>query len=1101
MTQLADHDARLIALTELNSTLLVEAAAGTGKTALMAGRVTMLLVHGVEPRSIAAITFTELAASALGARVHRYVDELLARRVPEPLRPALPCGLTDPQRRVLLAAADKLDGLTVTTIHSFCQTIICSYAVEADIDPGARILDATQEEAAFDTIFEQWFRRRLNGSARADDPIAALSLYDPHHVVATLRKLARFRLAHRGARLPVADLSGRPDIGLVEAVADFRRWLAAQPTEPKTFELVGHLETLGNHFAGSFEAPATFDTLWRLAHPERLPCMRPQTLDLVTPKTKAAWDKAAGRERGGDLSEEAGRYFARVDHCYRLILGRIATALVAQLSDELEEVLADYTAFKRAAAVLDFDDLLERARTLVREHEAVRRALGGRYRHVFVDEFQDTDPIQAEILFRIAAHDNALRWQDSVLREGALFMVGDPKQSIYRFRGADIRSYGEARDAIAQRWPDNIIQITANFRSRPAILTHINRCFAAPLSGNGQPGYVALSPTLDAPDHDLPCAATIPIDTPPGPRAAEIRDAEAEAVADLCARLIGNVRVRDGNGELSPLTPGGIALLSPTSSELWRYERALEARGLPIAPQAGKGLFRRQEVQDIVALARVLADAGDTLAFGALLRGPLVGLTEEELLDITSGLPPQVDYPDAIPRFSLRTEADHVAHPTAHQTLTILQDLRRRARATTPALLLAEAVERLAVRAILSAREGDRGARAAANVEAVLERARPYGVKGLKRFVRDLSRDWRLVIDSNEGRVDAEGDAIELMSIHGAKGLEWPVVIPINTATQLRSREPFVYRADDDTLHWLIGDVVPPELLAALDTDDESQRRERERLWYVACTRARELLIVPEVPQAEPKSWARVVNIAHDALPRLDLSRMTPVPAPTNTDLPNTQTVELFAAERAAVDAAAVPLNWVRPSDHDQDRMETTEAIALEPGDAPEIDAPAGPGRVRGLLLHKLMEEVLTGEIIEDLERCADRGRELLAELIINPADKGLLPDADEIAATVLRTLELPEIATLRERLRPEWPIYSLVVAGRVAGRVDAIAFEGECADIVLDWKSDISPTEVDMREHANQLEDYLAATGSTRGALVYMTLGAVHWVSASEPA
>ena len=198
-----------------------------------------------------------------------------------------------------------------------------------------------------------------------------------------------------------------------------------------------------------------------------------------------------------------------------MILGRIATALVAKLSDELDEVLADYAAFKRAAAVLDFDDLLERARKLVREHDAVRRVLGRRYRHVFVDEFQDTDPIQAEILFRIAAEDSAPRWQDSVLRAGALFMVGDPKQSIYRFRGADVGSYGEARCAVARRWPDNIVQVTANFRSRPAILTHINHCFEAPLSGKGQPGYVALAPTIDPPDHDLPCAAKITIDMPP----------------------------------------------------------------------------------------------------------------------------------------------------------------------------------------------------------------------------------------------------------------------------------------------------------------------------------------------------------------------------------------------------------------------------------------------------------------------------------------------------------------------------------------------------------------------------------------------------------
>lgn len=1101
MTEFADNGARLRALTDLDATLLVEAAAGTGKTALMAGRLTMLLVSGAEPRSIAAITFTELAASALTARVHRYVDELLAGRVPEPLQPALPNGLDLGQRRTLSAAAGKLDELTSATIHAFCQTIICSYAVEADIDPGARILDGAQAAAAFDAVFEQWFKLRLNEPAREGDPIATLSRDDPHHVVETLQALARFRLEHRGARTPPADLEGRPDIDLLSASADFRRWIAAQPGEPKTLELVSQLETLAAFYAESFKTPPDFPTLWWLAHPPRLPCMRRDTYDLLVPRAKTAWEKAAGKDRGGSLNEEAGQHFARVDRCYRIILGRVATALVALLSDELDEVLADYAAFKRAAAVLDFDDLLERARRLVREHDAVRRALGARYRHIFVDEFQDTDPIQAEILFLIAADGCASRWKDSTLRAGALFMVGDPKQSIYRFRGADVGSYGEARGAIKRQWPNNIVQITANFRSRPAILTHINRCFAAPLSADGQPGYVELAVTIDGPDHDLPCAAKIIVNVPPNSWPSDIRDAEAEAIADLCARLIGNLAVPNDEGVLEPLTPGGIALLAPTGAELWRYERALEARRLPIASQAGKGLFRRQEVQDFVALARVLSDAGDTLAFGALMRGPLVGLTEEELLDITAALPPDPDRPDLLPRFSMMTEADYVVHPVAHRALLILQDLRRRARATSPALLLAEAAERLAVRSILTAREGDRSARAAANIEAFLERAKPYGVKGLKRFVRDIGRDWRVGAPYNEGRVDAEGAAIEIITMHSAKGLEWPVVIPINTATMLRSRDPFVHRGSDDTLHWVIGDVVPPDLLAALDSDDESLLRERERLWYVACTRARELLIIPELPQANLKSWARIVDMAHRELQTLELSRMAPAPLPMTADPLNTQTPELFSTQRAAIDAAAVPLTWIRPSDHDPDRIPMADVIALDPGDVPEAEAPVSAGRVRGLLLHKLMEEVLTGELADDTAGMSRRARELLVDLSPHPTDAATLPDTDETAATVKRTLQLPDIIALRPQLVPEWPIYALLgdrpALSALAGRIDAIAYEDNRAAVVLDWKSDFDPSEATVREHAGQLEDYLRATGAPRGALVYMTQGTIRWVSA----
>jgi len=240
---------------------------------------------------------------------------------------------------------------------------------------------------------------------------------------------------------------------------------------------------------------------------------------------------------------------------------------------------------------------------------------------------------------------------------------------------------------------------------------------------------------------------------------------------------------------------------------------------------------------------------------------------------------------------------------------------------------------------------------------------------------------------------------------HSAKGLEWPVVIPINTGTLLRSREHFVYRAADETLHWVIGDVVPPDLLRALESEDDSLARERERLWYVACTRARELLIVPELPQAEQRSWARIVDLAHRDLPQFDLSSLTLAARVPDAELPNAQTQEVFEKERAAIVAASTPLQWLRPSDHDPDRVPMGEAIAIEVGDAPETELPVGAGRARGLLLHKLMEEVLTGELLEDALAFAARARVLMAELVIDAENGAQLPDRNEIAVTALRTL------------------------------------------------------------------------------------------------
>ena len=203
-----------------------------------------------------------------------------------------------------------------------------------------------------------------------------------------------------------------------------------------------------------------------------------------------------------------------------------------------------YGDHKRASAQLDFDDLIFAARDLLRDHDDVRRALGQRFSHVLVDEFQDTDPLQTEIFWRLCGEpaDGDTDWTRYRIRPGALFLVGDPKQAIYRFRGADVSAYVQARDAFRAQAPDSFLSISTNFRSRASILTFVNERFEAVLSADGQPGFTALEPFHDDPS-DGPCVAALDIavaDENGKASAGQQRDAEADAVADLCARLIGN---------------------------------------------------------------------------------------------------------------------------------------------------------------------------------------------------------------------------------------------------------------------------------------------------------------------------------------------------------------------------------------------------------------------------------------------------------------------------------------------------------------------------------------------------------------------------------
>ena len=702
-----------------------------------------------------------------------------------------------------------------------------------------------------------------------------------------------------------------------------------------------------------------------------------------------------------------------------------------------------------------------------------------------------------------SASDSASSWQQRALIPGNLFIVGDPKQAIYRFRGADVAAYMEARNAVERQFPGNILRITTSFRSRGDILGHVNRCFHAPL-GRQAPGYVPLVSSLGPAEHGLPCVMKVTIRIGEKSRAPFVRDEEARNVADICARLIGNVRVRRSGGETSLIVPGDIALLAPVGTELWRYERALEENGLPLVSQAGRNLFRRQEAQDFVTLIRALADPRDTLALGALLRGPLVGLTNQELLDITQGLAPE-ETEDRRPaaRLTLRTPPEQVINPLARETLIVLGDLRWRVRRTTPFLLLSEAIDRLRVRATLAARGADQAARALANLDLLMERAQRYGVRGLKQLAQDIDADWTggpLGPEPyDEARLDADREAIEIITVHSAKGLEWPVVIPINTGSELRRREPFIHRRHDDTLHWVLGDVIPPAIANAIGVDDRDSAEERERLLYVACTRAMELLILPTFSVQRVNSWAHLLDLGQDDIPEWDTARFSRRPLTRVFEGENYQSADVFSAEQAAIADASRPIRWIRPSDGDADRVVEVARVDESADADPAGLATIMGSAIRGAVLHKLIEEILTGEMEEAASVVEARAAVLLAQL--GAPEVGALPDTTEMAATALRTLSLPGDCRTSGHTDAGDGALRRPHAGAIlmAGRADAVAFAGGQPVVVFDWKSDVAPSATDRQAYAGQLLEYMQAVGAPRGAVVYLTLRELDWIDGTR--
>jgi CRISPR-associated exonuclease Cas4 len=1096
MKPLPDEQNRIRALTDRGATLLVEAAAGTGKTALLAGRVVVLLANGAAPREIAAITFTEFAAGELRERITRFISDVLGGKIPDELTLAFRSEVPPAQKEALRAAREHLDELTCSTIHRFCHDLLRIYAVEAGIDPGAEVLDEVQGELAYASIFERWLRGRLDELEARDDPITRVAEMNPISAEKLLRELAKFRREHRSARPLPGDIDQNLDRRFVESVEAFRRWFDGVPGPDRAAADVRELEQLAAHYRGQFDNLPGFDALWRLAHPPRVSIMRARQFNLNRYERRGAWRRGRGAAETARLADEATAHYDRCADAFRELLGRVATAILDLFWAELRELWTSFETFKRDAAVLDFDDLLYTTRDVLRRNENVRAAAAGRFQQILIDEFQDTDPIQCEIVFLLtSAGEPASRWDERQLLPGHLFMVGDPKQAIYRFRGADLATYRHARDVVARQFPGNVIRVTSNFRSCADILHHIDRCFEEPLAAQDTGGYVSLGPTRGEPDHGLPCVAKVKVSVLPQAHVDTIRDDEARIVAETCARLIGNVAIRR-RGATRLLTAGDIALLAPIRAELWRYERALEESGLPFNSQAGKNLYRRQEVQDLVALVRTLANPRDTLALGALLRGPLVGLTEQELLDATASLPEEGD---ASPRISLRTDPASIQHPLLRETLEVLRDLRRRVYSTTPALLLAEAVERLSTRAILMARGADQASRCISNVDAILERASAYGVRGLRQFAQQLNAEWSRHDSHAEGVVDAEDQSISIVTIHSSKGLEWPVVIPINTASGPHRPEQFVHRRADDTVHWVLGQIVPPSLAEAMRSEGAEKSEENLRLLYVGCTRAMDLLVLPELSWADDAAWARAIDFRLDEVRELDLRPfekqvVEPLPGASNA-----QSRAVFDAEQSAVEQAMRAIRWVRPSEGDPDivPVDLLPMVAWESVEpAPQTEGSS----LRGVILHKLMEELLTGEVAPSVEALRDRCRTLIPQLVVE-AQGGPHLDAEELAATAWRTYCLPELAQNREQLVPEVPVYARladVPEYLVSGRADAVRYQEGRARIVFDWKSDVTPDAATRASYRQQLTQYVHALGAARGAIVYMTSGQIDWIEAA---
>jgi len=872
MKALQDEEARRRIRDDLDASFVVEAAAGTGKTTALVSRIVSLVRTGrAELQGIVAVTFTEAAAGEMKLRLRGALERERVAEHPD-------------ERARLDRALAQLEEARITTIHSLCVDLLRERPVEAGVDPLFQVSPEDDSRRLFDQAFELWFQRALEdppeavrrilrrrrrgrdgGSPRDTLRDAAFKLLDHRDFAAPWRRDPFDRIAAIDAMVtalereaPLADQADRAEdwvrkifVKVQTFVSELHRREALRPRDHDGLE--SELMSLAREYDWKYR----YGGQWY----------------------------ARGKLPRAEVIERKDRLKAQLDE----LLARCEADLAAALHAELTPLVHAFESLSARSGKLDFLDLLLRARDLVRTRPDVRAELQRRFTHVFVDEFQDTDPLQAELLLLLSADDpTESDWTKVVPKRGKLFLVGDPKQSIYRFRRADVALYEQVKRRVVAQGAE-VLHLVSSFRGAPAIQEAVNAAFSLQMTGNAagtQAEYVPLSPVREDPPGQ-PAVIALPVPRPYadyGKVAKKAIDASLpDAVGAFVEWLVHHsgfrVSERERPDELVPLAARHVCLLFKRLQS-WNhdttrpYVRALEARGIPHVLVGGRSFHAREEISALRAAMTAIEWPDDELSVFATLRGPFFALSDDALLAFSAARK------GSAPFHPLRPTTETPATPVG-AALAILAELHRK-RNRRP---IADTIGRLleATRAHAGVAIWPTGEQSLANVLRLVDVARRFesaGATSFRAFVESLEDSAARGAASDAPVVEEGTDGVRVMTVHKAKGLEFPVVILVDPNAPISHDEP-THHVDHARGLWVqrLAGCAPVELL---EERDEVLRREREegiRLGYVAATRARDLLVVPVIGDASPKQdgWLDVLMPAlHPADADRGVSRRAP---------------------------------------------------------------------------------------------------------------------------------------------------------------------------------------------------------------------------------
>jgi len=1042
--KLKDSVAREAIHTRLEENFLVEAGAGSGKTTCLVDRMTVLLAAGVcRPERLAAVTFTRKAAGELKEKFQVRLEDMFRQEEDSLVKERLG------------EALEKIEQVFVGTIHSFCTRLLRERPVEAGITPDFAEMEGLEEKLLEEMAWEEYLLEVRFERREFLEQLGGLDL-SPDDIKDAFQQLNRY-----------------PDVEMFSAEASYPELSGVRKKLEDFCVQASKLLPSRQPSKGwdDLQKTARMTLRWQRMFDLQQDRYLLRLLEKMDKNARPIYNRWPSKDEAQELEA------AFEDFRESKIKPAIKTWLEyrhAYLLKFLLPATEGYRELRRRENKLNFQDLLMITAELLKNNPEVRSYFQENYTHLLVDEFQDTDPIQAEIMFYLTGKDLWERdWTKLSPRSGSLFVVGDPKQSIYRFRRADIDIYNRVKDMIRDSGGE-VLYLTSNFRSLSQLIGWTNRVFEelfSSLSSPYQAGFVPMDQVREK-DQGAGCGVfKLDLKDVKGNSPEKIAWQDACHVAHwIHCSLKGEIALSRTGGEKEkglgarPL-PGDFLILVYYKKHMTFYARALEALGIPFTLSGGGDISDSQELQELICLLQSLADPDNPVPLVATLRGLFFGISDDHLYRFKKGGG----------SFSFFSTLSQDLEEEVQETFELAWETLRRFWKWSRELPPSSAVERIVSELgfLPLALAGELGKGRAGYLLQALELLRQQESQGEWGFPQAVDFLQRLLEEGLEEELDIEGggtSAVRIMNLHKAKGLEAPVVILANPGRD-PSHDPDLHvirEAEKARGHMVIQKglnygsktlALPPQWDHYQEEERRYQEAEAVRLLYVAATRAKDLLVISTYPKKPGKSpWNPLEKFLKDAE-----SLPFPVPAALQKEEEEKEPITLSMLEEARNEMEAAVEEMVSPT---YAHLRATEARGEKK--AP-ISSARGRGAGWGNIIHAALET-----LVKNLPVGSEEEKAFSEEKLQDLAEKegqasGQVAEVLQALKEIISSPFWQRVCAASERLA-EIPFGVWEKDTYTTGAVD-LAFREAEGWVLVDYKTDALEDE----KHLQDLVEYYA--------------------------